>query len=333
MSAKEDEPHAYNFVYDTRENVQSYFDTLKFKFFETGAEEILYQGKVVTTYLVTGELPVLQEPVAVIQDIISFFDSIPNTPLSPTMIPLKTLLKHTEKPCTTSPLYVSCIIRAFALATVNSWKNESAKSFLSDIWPFLFDIKHYYADMGTQSTDYSFKIDLMYDKSGKATSQTRRSSRISKSTETSTSADSNQEPKSNSTRYNKGVRKPDFTLIKRLLPSRKPFILFEVKSSSDLSNTFQGVAQLLSFGIGVRHNEKLEHSLYLVLINPVFWGMMVLPPFGEEWNGIIKFHHIPMFSTPGGGNVDVCFLFRENLIWVLQFLNETANGKQKFHLD
>ena len=88
MSAKEDEPHAYNFVYDTRENVQSYFDTLKFKFFETGAEEILYQGKVVTTYLVTGELPVLQEPVAVIQDVIAFFDSIPTTPLSPTMLSL-----------------------------------------------------------------------------------------------------------------------------------------------------------------------------------------------------------------------------------------------------
>ena len=36
MSAKKDEPHAYNFIYDTRENVQKYFNTLKFKFFETG---------------------------------------------------------------------------------------------------------------------------------------------------------------------------------------------------------------------------------------------------------------------------------------------------------
>ena len=52
---------------------------------------------------------------------------------------------------------------------------------------------------------------------------------------------------------------------------------------------------------------------------------MVLPPFGEEWNGNIEFHHIPMFF---GGNVDVCFLLRENLIWVLQFLNETAKGKK-----
>ena len=35
MAAKKD-ANIYNFVYDTRENVQSYFDSLKFKFFETG---------------------------------------------------------------------------------------------------------------------------------------------------------------------------------------------------------------------------------------------------------------------------------------------------------
>ena len=271
-------------------------------------------------------MPVLPEPVTVIQNVIAFFDSIPTPPWSSSMISLKTLLEHTEKPCaTTKSLYVS-FIHAFALATTNSWKNGSAQTFLSELWPFLFDTDVFYGDMGSQSTDYSFKIDL-YDKSRKSTSQTRRSSRISISTDNSTSANSNQESKSNSSRYNRGVRKPDFTLIKRMLQSRRklPIILFEIKSNSDLSNTVQGVAQLLSFGIGVRHNEKLEHSLYLVLINPVFWGIMVLPPFGEEWNGNIEFHHIPMFF---GGNVDVCFLLRENLIWVLQFLNETAKGKK-----
>jgi len=334
MSVEKDVLHAYNFVYDTRENVQGYFNTMKFKFFETGAEEILYQGNVVSTFLILGGLPVLQEPVKAIRDFIAFFDSIPTLPLAPTMIYLTTLLKHTETD-TISPSPVFSIMRSFALATVNSWKNGSAKSFLSDLSPFLFDIKHYYADMGTQSTDYSFKIDLMYDKSGKATSQTRRSSRISTDKRTSTSAtsDQDQEPKSNSTRYNKGVRKPDFTLMKRRLPSKKPLILFEVKSSPDLAITFQGIAQLLSFGIGVRHNEKLDHSLYLVLINPIFWGVMVLPPFGEEWNGLIKFHHIPMFQTPGGGNVEACILLKENLIWVLQFLNETTNSERTFRLD
>ena len=278
-------------------------------------------------------MPVLQEPVTVIQEVIAFFDSIPTTPLfdNNKFIPLDILEKH----CTTSPSYVSSIMIKFVKATLNSWNNGSAKSFLSLIWPFLFDIKHYNADMGTQSTDFLFTIDLMYDKSRKTTRQTRQPSRISKSTQSSTSASPADQVKSNSTtRYNKGVRKPDFALMKlshQEKPSPfKPFILFEVKSSSDLSNTFQGVAQLLSFGIGVRHNEKLEHSLYLVLINPVFWGIMVLPPFGEKWNGTIKFHHIPMFF---GAHPKVCFLMKENLIWVLQFLNETANGKPTIHLE
>ena len=305
-------------------------------YFFTGAEEILYQGNVVSTFLILGALPVLQEPVKAIRDFITFFDHIPTIPSAPTMITLIALLKHTETD-TISPSPVFSIMRAFALATVNSWKKGSAKSFLSDLSPFLFDNDHCYADMGTQSTDYSFKIDLMYDKSRKASSQTRRSSRISTDNRTSTSAtsDQDQEPKSNSnlTKYKKGVRKPDFTLMKRRLPSRKPLILFEVKSSPDLSSTFQGIVQLLSFGIGVRHNEKLDHSLYLVLINPIFWGVMVLPPFGEVWNGQIKFHHIPMFQTPGGGNVEACILLKENLIWMLQFLNEITNNKQTFLLN
>ena len=40
-----------------------------------------------------------------------------------------------------------------------------------------------------------------------------------------------------------------------------------------------------------------------------------------------------MFLTPGPGNVEACILLKENLIWVLQFLNEATNGKQTFHLD
>ena len=42
MSAQKDVLHAYNFVYDTRENVQGYFNTLKFKFFETGKSSLIY---------------------------------------------------------------------------------------------------------------------------------------------------------------------------------------------------------------------------------------------------------------------------------------------------
>ena len=59
----------------------------------------------------------------------------------------------------------------------------------------------------------------------------------------------------------------------------------------------------------------------------------MLPPFGDEWNGIIKFHYIPIFITLGGGCVEACDLSKEILIWMLQFLNETTNGKQTFHLD
>ena len=41
MSVQKDVLHAYNFVYDTRENVQGYFNTLKFKFFETGKSSLI----------------------------------------------------------------------------------------------------------------------------------------------------------------------------------------------------------------------------------------------------------------------------------------------------
>ena len=36
MSAKKDENVIYNFVYDTSENVDKYFNTLKFEFYEKG---------------------------------------------------------------------------------------------------------------------------------------------------------------------------------------------------------------------------------------------------------------------------------------------------------
>ena len=198
---------------------------------------------------------------------------------------------------------------------------------------YLFDNNQLVPATGTQSTDFSFYFDSMYDKSRKATGQTRHSSRISKSTESPTSASPGYQGESNSkTRYNKGVIRPDFVLLK-VDPQEQesnPCILFEVKSSLDLSTTSQGVAQLLSFGIELRHSEKLKHSLYLVFINSSFWGIMVLPPFGEEWNDTIKFYHIPMCL---GIRPAKCFLIKENLVWVIQLLIEIGSGKPTIHLD
>ena len=185
----------------------------------------------------TGELPVLQEPGTVIQDITAFFDSVSDNQC-PVMVPLRTMLKHTKKISTTSPLYVLSIMDTFAQATIKSWKKESAKTFLSDLWPFLFDIKLYFANMGTESTDFSFKVDMIYDKSRKATSRLRRSSRSSRSSNLrATTTTDEGSLKSSSIHYNQGVRRPDFTLSKRerhqqdqifsneLVVSRKPLIL------------------------------------------------------------------------------------------------------------
>ena len=57
---------------------------------------------------------------------------------------------------------------------------------------------------------------------------------------------------------------------------------------------------------------------------------MILPPFEEEWNGIIKFHSFTMVHV-GAGNLESCIILKKNLIWVLQFLNEiTTNSEQTF---
>ena len=58
-----------------------------------------------------------------------------------------------------------------------------------------------------------------------------------------------------------GERKPDMVVLN--CKDAFPHFIFEIKSNE---NEFaQGLAQLLSFGIAVRHSQKLETYLHLIL--------------------------------------------------------------------
>ena len=91
-------------------------------------------------------------------------------------------------------------------------------------------------------------------------------------------------------------RKPDIMITNSKMAKYMTYVIFEVKSTSSSKDTACGIAQLLSFGLAVRKNCKLDNYINLVLINPEKWGIMVLPPYGVELQRVIFYNEIEIFA-------------------------------------
>lgn len=59
-----------------------------------------------------------------------------------------------------------------------------------------------------------------------------------------------------------------------------PLVIFECKSQA--SESIQGMAQLVSHGLALRHKKKVTHKIKLVLLTPLTFYSASLPPYEEE---------------------------------------------------
>ena len=101
-----------------------------------------------------------------------------------------------------------------------------------------------------------------------------------------------------------------------------PRFIFEIKSNE---NEFsQGLAQLLCFGIAVRHSQKLETYLQLILITPGMWKILTLPPIGVELGSPVCYS-VPVFSKTTG----YIFFHRNYFIWFTRYMVQLAKAEGK----
>ena len=59
-----------------------------------------------------------------------------------------------------------------------------------------------------------------------------------------------------------------------------PIVIFECKSQA--SESTQGMAQLVSHGLALRHKKQITHKIKLILLTPVTFYSASLPPYKEE---------------------------------------------------
>ena len=98
--------------------------------------------------------------------------------------------------------------------------------------------------------------------------------------------------------------------------------IFEIRSNED--EFAQDLAQLLSFGIAVRHSHKLEMYLHLILITPGTWKVLTLPPIGVELGSPVCYS-VPIFTNSSGS----IFFNKNYFIWFIRYMIQLARAEGK----
>ena len=75
---------------------------------------------------------------------------------------------------------------------------------------------------------------------------------------------------------------------------KSPFCVFTIECNGDFTN---GLCQLLSFGLSVRHEKKLMTALYLILITSTDWFVMNLPPYADDLPSPVSCFSIKRFNS------------------------------------
>ena len=314
--------------------LNKYFTLSLFYFFTLGVAENLYQGQ-----LDVHSIPALPNALQValqgpankkletfIEQVNSiqpdsdflFFNSIRETPVM--------------------PVFDNYIFKKFAKAIADSFKNGRAKIFLDALCNVIFDQSHFHCIPGTvNSMDFDFKVDVVAP--AKLTGKyPRRSPRASPRTLSipysgaSTPLYSNDDDDGSShvsgkSHYKKGVRCPDYVVIDQ--SDEMPHMIIEIKSHHKFTAVHVGMAQLISFGLSVRHKKELNRPLHLIYIDSEIWIVAVLPPFREELKSTIQGYRFRIFD--GNFEADL-FLDKKKFFWLLRYLNEISQKDAKFTL-
>lgn len=70
--------------------------------------------------------------------------------------------------------------------------------------------------------------------------------------------------------------------VTSLLDRGTPLVIFECKSKSGGFDIEEGMSQLVSYGLSLRHKKQVKNEIKLVLITPSVWYLASLPPYKME---------------------------------------------------
>lgn len=107
--------------------------------------------------------------------------------------------------------------------------------------------------------------------------------------------------------------------------SHSPLVIFECKSNKNTSERAQGMVQVVSHGLSLRHRRQVKHEIKLVLVTPLNWYSTSLPPYKDELENCldITFEQFDVFVRDKNG---------KNLLHRKGYLNFLNNLRQHFVL-
>ena len=236
------------------------------------------------------------------------------------------------------PVLDNYIFKKFAKAIADSFKNGRAKIFLDALCNIIFNQSHFHCIPGTvDSMDFDFKVDVVapVELTGKSHQRSPRGSLRTMSISysgASTPLSSNDDSSSHGsgkgkTHYKKGVRCPNYVVIDQ--SDEMPHMIIEIKSHHKFTAVHVGMAQLISFGLSVRHKKELNRPLHLIYIDSEIWIVVVLPPFREELKSTIQGYRFRLFD--GNFEADL-FLDKKKFFWLLRYLHGISQKDAKFTL-
>ena len=241
-----------------------------------------------------------------------------------------------------NPFPVKCFLQSFLTAFEESFRNEEGKRFVRKLIDEILealDITRWNMEVDLAVTSLFYKFRLGIEKRSLIKSQSlflnndqkpkvgHKRTMMSNSTsdepqkkirKCATGSSSGNGLKSKSLKSSsQGVRKPDVVVLHN--KDELPLFIFEIKSNE--SEFSQGLAQLISFGITVRHSQKMKTYLNLVLISPESWRILTLPPFGVELGSLVCYS-FPIFTQS-------LFFHTDYFIWFTRYLVQLFKDEGK----
>lgn len=231
---------------------------------------------------------------------------------------------------------LSIFHRSLILAINEGFKNGSAKWLLQNlIHSFMITNE---ADRIWRSPLVVVNRDCYYDgflirrKKKRSLKAVNASTRISRCTSKnsgsseSATADSNSVDDSRSSskiHYDEDHRFADVVAMKYLEAHDLfvPHCIIECKDSSSVTEVREAMAQVLSYGLSLRHFYQLSFEIDLLIITPKIWCTLILPPFNEKVCGALEFQKFHVFSMDMKMKSEKKFFSRRVLLNFLSYIS------------
>ena len=207
------------------------------------------------------------------------------------------------------------LLYKFAMAIKNSFHNGHAREYLEALFYYMRVSNRYFYQAQRQTViDFLFlKVEQKKYFKSKAPVPTKvcptttsesdsPDTSMFRRNETSSSSELSKE------HHSKDVRRPDFVVFKNVAEGclhGNCVVVFEVKSKFANSSIREGIAELLSYGLSKRsqqRNSKDVKEIALILMTPCVWIVGILPHFEEELKKPLVFTTMNVFGTTAQGD-------------------------------